>query len=53
MLMMLSHLELDLSPQPLAGYGEYSWGKFVMASRAGLNSYTAYTQMELLELIHQ
>jgi hypothetical protein len=25
-------------------FGSFSWGKFVLPSRAGLNSYTAYTQ---------
>ena len=33
----------SISTTTSAGYGEYSWGKLVMASRAGLNSYTAYT----------
>ena len=32
-----------ISTTTSAGYGDYSWGKFVMASRAGLNSYSAYT----------
>ena len=27
----------------VAGYGEYSWGRASLAARAGLNSYTAYT----------
>ena len=32
-----------ISTTTLAGYGEYSWGKMVMASRAANNSYSAYT----------
>ena len=32
----------------VAGYGEYSWGKITVASRAGLNSYTAYTENGIL-----
>ena len=32
-----------ISTTTLAGYGDYSWGKFVMASRAGLTSHIAYT----------
>jgi hypothetical protein len=32
-----------ISTTTSAGYGDYSWGKFVMASRAGVNSYSAYT----------
>ena len=32
-----------ISTTTLAGYGEYSWGKMVMASRAASNSYSAYT----------
>ena len=32
-----------ISTTTLAGYGNYSWGKFEMASRAGLTSHIAYT----------
>ena len=32
-----------ISTTTLAGYGEYSWGKMVMASRAASNTYPAYT----------
>ena len=32
-----------ISTTTLAGYGEYSWGKMIMASRAANNSYSAYT----------
>ena len=38
----------SISTTTSAGYGEYSWGKLVMASRAGLNSYTAYTSNGIL-----
>ena len=32
------------SVSTVAGYGDYSWGKITLDSRAGLNSYTAYTE---------
>ena len=32
-----------ISTTTIAGYGDYSWGKFILSSRAGLNSYSAYT----------
>jgi len=36
------------STSTVAGYGDYSWGKIILASRAGLNSYTAYTENGIL-----
>ena len=36
------------STSTVAGYGDYSWGKITIASRAGLNSYTAYTENGIL-----
>ena len=36
------------SVSTVAGYGDYSWGKITVASRAGLNSFTAYTENGVL-----
>ena len=36
------------SVSTVAGYGDYSWGKITVPSRAGLNSYTAYTENGIL-----
>ena len=38
------------STSTVAGYGDYSWGKITIASRAGLNTYTAYTENGILGL---
>ena len=42
-----------ISTTTLAGYGEYSWGKMVMASRAASNSTLLIHPVELLELTQE